>query len=60
MSTSMYAGAILQASARGDLAEMKKLLAEAEEHLEEWGDMKTAVELLKLEIAKQELRGAGE
>jgi Domain of unknown function (DUF1843) len=50
----LYAPPIHHCIARGDLAEMKKLLVEAEEHLKEHGDVRAALEALKIEIAKAE------
>jgi hypothetical protein len=52
----LYGPAIYQAAAGGDLTEMRRVLQLAEEHLSEWGDIPTAVALLKTEIAKAELR----
>jgi Domain of unknown function (DUF1843) len=50
----IYGVAIQQAIAGGDLPQMKKLVAEAERHLAEWGDVRSSLELLKIEIAKLE------
>ncbi len=50
----LYGPPIHQAIAAGDLARMKQLAAEAEQHLKDHGDVRSALELLKIEIAKQE------
>lgn len=52
----LYGPAIHKAAASGDLAEMKKVAAEAEEHLKSYGDVSAALELLKYEIAKKETK----
>lgn len=49
-----YGVAIHQAMSEGDLGTMKALLADAEAVLAQQGNLATAVELLKLEIAKLE------
>jgi hypothetical protein len=49
-----YGPPIQDAIAGGDLAEMKALVGEAEQHLREFGDVRVSLELLKLEIAKRE------
>jgi len=49
-----YGVAIQQAIAKGDLANMKSVAAAAEAHLKEYGDVRSALELLKVEIAKLE------
>ena len=49
-----YGIAIQQAVASGDLAQMKKAAADAEKHLHDHGDVRAALEALKLEIAKLE------
>ena len=56
MATSIppYGVAIQQAVAGGDLAQMKKTAAEAEKHLHDHGDVRAALEVLKIEIAKRE------
>ena len=48
----LYAATIHQAIASGNLEQMKALVSQAEQHLTEYGDVQTAVELLKMEIAK--------
>jgi len=49
-----YGVAIQQAIAKGDLAHMKTVAAEAEAHLKEYGDIRSSLALLKVEIAKLE------
>jgi hypothetical protein len=41
-----------EAIATGDLARMKQVAAEAEQHLKQVGDVRAALEYLKIEIAK--------
>ncbi len=53
-STLLYGVVIHRAVAGGNLAEMKKVAAEAEEHLKSHGDVSAALEALKIEIAKLE------
>ncbi len=48
----LYGVPIHHAIAKGDLAEMKNLAAQAEEHLKQVGDVRSALEYLKIEIAK--------
>ena len=50
----LYGVTIHRCIARGDLDEMKKLVNEAEQHLREHGDVRAALEALKVEIAKLE------
>ncbi|HJX85164.1 MAG TPA: DUF1843 domain-containing protein [Candidatus Angelobacter sp.] len=50
----LYAVTIHHCIAGGNLDEMKKLCKQAEEHLHEHGDVHSAVEALKIEIAKAE------
>ena len=52
----LYAVGMHRASAGGDLQEMKKLAQQAEEHLAEYGDVRSALEVLKSEIAKAEAK----
>jgi hypothetical protein len=52
--TPLYAVTIHHCAAGGDLAEMKKLVTEAEEHLAQYGNVSAALEALKIEIAKLE------
>jgi hypothetical protein len=52
----LYASAIHNCIAQGELPAMKRLLTEAEAHLKEHGDVSAAVESLRLEITKQEYK----
>lgn len=54
MSVPPYGVAIHQALASGDLQRMKQAAQQAETYLQEHGDMRVALEALKLEIAKLE------
>lgn len=54
----LYAATMHEAVARGDLDEMKKLEAQAQEHLSEWGNVPAAIEVLRAEIAKAYARGS--
>lgn len=54
-----YGTAIQQARASGDLDEMRKVAAEAEAYIAEYGDVAGALERLKAQIAEQEERGEG-
>jgi len=47
-----YGPPIQEAIAKGDLAVMKQVAADAERHLQQVGDVRTALEYLKIEIAK--------
>jgi hypothetical protein len=49
-----YGPPIQEAIAKGDLAAMKQVAADAERHLQQVGDVRTALEYLKIEIAKHE------
>jgi hypothetical protein len=49
-----YGVAIQQAIAKGDLENMKQVAAAAEQHLQQTGDVRAALEALKIEIAKHE------
>ena len=49
-----YGVAVQQAIAQGDLAKMKQVAADAEKHLQQAGDVRSALEYLKIEIAKHE------
>lgn len=49
-----YGPAIQEAIAKGDLAKMKQLAAEAEQQLQQAGDVRSALEHLKIEIARHE------
>jgi hypothetical protein len=48
----LYAAAITDAIASGELDQLRKLQALAEEHLNEYGDIGTLLAQLKVEIAK--------
>ncbi|AYV47780.1 DUF1843 domain-containing protein [Caulobacter flavus] len=48
----LYAATITDAVASGDLEQLKKLAAEAEAHVQQYGDVATLLAALKLEIAK--------
>ena len=52
----LYGPPIQEAIATGDLSKMKQLAAEAEKHLQEVGDVRSALEYLKIEIARLEHR----
>jgi hypothetical protein len=52
----LYGPPIQDAIAKGDLPQMKQLAAEAEKHLHEVGDVRSALEYLKIEIARLEHR----
>ena len=52
MAVPLYAPPILEAIAQGDLARMKQLAVEAEAHLKQVGDVRAALEYLKIEIAR--------
>ncbi len=52
-----YGTAIHQAVASGNLAKMKETAASAEKYLAEHGDVRSALEVLKAEIAKVEAKG---
>ena len=47
-----YGPPIQEAIAKGDVARMKQLDALAEQHLQQVGDVRAALEYLKIEIAK--------
>ncbi len=49
-----YGNTIQEAIAQGDLARMKQVAADAEQHLQQAGDVQSALEYLKIEIAKLE------
>lgn len=53
----MYMATMTQAIAGGDLAKMKEVAAQAEEHLATYGDIPALLQLLKVEIAKAEAKG---
>ena len=50
----LYAVPIHHCIARGDLQEMKGMVAKAEDYLRNHGDVSAALEALKIEIAKLE------
>jgi len=52
MAVVLYGPPIQEAIAKGDLAHMKQLAVEAEAHLKQVGDVRAALEYLKIEIAK--------
>jgi hypothetical protein len=52
-----YGTAIQEAIAKGDLAKMKQVASDAEQHLAQTGDVRAALEYLKLEIARHEHKG---
>jgi Domain of unknown function (DUF1843) len=53
----LYGPPIQDAIAKGDLPKMKQLATEAEKHLQEAGDVRSALEYLKIEIARLEHHG---
>jgi len=53
----LYGPAMTQGIAGGDLAELQRLAAEAEKHLEQYGDIPSLLAVLKVEIAKLEHGG---
>ncbi len=48
----LYGVTICEAVASGDLARMKEVARQAEEHVREYGNVPAALEGLKLEISK--------
>ena len=52
--TVLYGPAIHQAAASGDVQQMKAVLEQAQSHLKEWGDVRSALAALKAEIARLE------
>lgn len=48
----LYAAAITDAIASGELDQLRKLQALAEEHVNEYGDVSSLLAALKVEIAK--------
>ena len=52
----LYGGAIHQASASGDLEQMRRVASDAEAFLKEHGDVSAALEVLRIEIARLEAR----
>ncbi len=55
----LYGPPIQDAIAKGDLPKMKQLAEEAEKHLHQVGDVRSALEYLKIEIARLEHRAKG-
>jgi hypothetical protein len=51
-----YGVAIQQAIASGDVAQMKAVAKQAEQHVKDYGNVPAALEALKIEIAKLEKR----
>ncbi len=47
-----YGPPIQEAIAKGDLAKMKQLAVDTEKYLQQVGDVRAALEYLKIEIAK--------
>ncbi len=58
MALEPYGPPIQDAIARGDLADMKALVIDAERFLQKHGDVKAALATLKAEIARREAGGA--
>jgi len=52
-----YGPPIQEAIAKGDLAAMKQVAADAEKHLQQVGDVRSALAYLKIEIARHEHKG---
>ena len=52
-----YGPPIQEAITKGDLATMKQVAAAAEQHLQQVGDVRSALAYLKIEIAKHEHKG---
>lgn len=55
----LYGVTIQEAVASGDLARMKEVARQAEDHLREWGNVPAALEALKLEISRVEKKPYG-
>ena len=51
-----YGPPIQQAIASGDLEHMKRIAGDAEKYLKEYGDVRSALEVLKMEIARHEAK----
>src|SRR4029450_8159427 len=58
MSRVPYGPPIHEAIGRGDLAEMKTLVSEGERFLQEHGDVRSSLEVLKAEVARREAQAA--
>ncbi len=56
----LYGVTIHEAVASGDLAKMKDVARQAEEHVQEWGNVPAALEALKLEISKVQKKPYGQ
>lgn len=56
MAALLYGPMIHEIAGSGDLAKMKKVAQQAEEHLRDHGHVVAALEALKMEIAKLEYR----
>ena len=54
----LYGVTIHHCIAGGDLGKMKELRDEAEKQLAEYGDLRAALEVLKVEIAKAEAKAS--
>lgn len=55
----LYGVSIYEAVASGDVQKMKAVAKQAEEHLQEWGNIPAALEALKLEISKLDKKPYG-
>jgi hypothetical protein len=55
----LYGVTIYDAVASGDLAKMKEVARQAEDHVHEWGNVPAALEALKLEISKVQKKPYG-
>ena len=55
----LYGVTIHEAVCSGDLARMRAVAQQAEEHLRQAGNVSAALEALKLEIAKAERKSGG-
>jgi hypothetical protein len=55
----LYAVTICEAVASGDLARMKEVARQAEEHVHTWGNVPASLEALKLEISKVQKKPYG-
>lgn len=53
----LYGVTIQEAAASGDLEKMKQVARQAEEQIQEYGNVPAALEALKIEIAKAERKG---
>lgn len=57
--TVLYGPAMGEACASGDLERMRELARQAEEHIQQHGNVAAALEVLRAEIAKLEHRQSG-